>query len=38
MDQLAHEKTRVIGFHLTGNGLGYVDKGADGYVFVEDAT
>jgi glyoxylase-like metal-dependent hydrolase (beta-lactamase superfamily II) len=34
MDQLAHEKTRVIGYHLTGNGLGYVDKTADGYAFV----
>lgn len=34
MDQLAHEKTHVIGFHLTGNGLGYVEKGTDGYTFV----
>lgn len=38
LDQLAHEKTRVIGFHLRGDGVGYVDKGADGYVFVGDAT
>lgn len=37
MDQLSHEKTRVIGYHLTGNGLGYVDKTADGYVFVAEA-
>jgi glyoxylase-like metal-dependent hydrolase (beta-lactamase superfamily II) len=34
MDQLAHEKTRVIGYHLTGNGIGYVDKSANGYAFV----
>jgi glyoxylase-like metal-dependent hydrolase (beta-lactamase superfamily II) len=34
MDQLSYEKTRVVGFHLTGNGLGYVDKGPDGYAFV----
>ena len=37
MDQLAHEKTRVIGYHLAGNGLGHVDKTADGYAFVADA-
>jgi hypothetical protein len=34
---LAHEKTRVIGYHLAGNGLGHVDKTADGYAFVADA-
>jgi glyoxylase-like metal-dependent hydrolase (beta-lactamase superfamily II) len=34
MDQLAHEKMRVIGFHLTGNGVGYVEKATDGYTFV----
>ncbi len=37
LDQLSHEKTRVIGFHLTGNGLGYIEKGTDGYTFVTDA-
>lgn len=36
MDQLAHEKTRVIGFHLGGNGIGYVDKVTDGYAFVAE--
>ncbi|MEH6829592.1 MAG: MBL fold metallo-hydrolase [Sulfitobacter sp.] len=36
MDQLSHEKTLVIGFHLTGNGLGYVEKGTDGYTFVTE--
>lgn len=35
MDQLVHEKTRVIGYHLTGNGIGYVDKTSDGYAFVK---
>ncbi|AZV77023.1 MBL fold metallo-hydrolase [Parasedimentitalea marina] len=37
MDQLSHEKTRVIGYHLTGNGIGYVDKMSDGYAFVAEA-
>ncbi|WP_369758137.1 MULTISPECIES: MBL fold metallo-hydrolase [unclassified Falsihalocynthiibacter] len=37
LDQLANEKTRVIGYHLSGNGIGYVDKVSDGYVFVPEA-
>ena len=37
LDQLTHEKTQVIGFHLTGNGIGYVDRSEDGYVFVPEA-
>lgn len=36
MDQLAHEKMRVIGFHLTGDGVGYIDKSPDGYAFVTE--
>lgn len=36
LDQLSHEKTRVIGFHLTGNGLGYIEKAGDGYSFVTE--
>lgn len=36
MDQLAQEKTRVIGYHLTGNGIGYVDKTSAGYAFVKE--
>lgn len=36
MDQLAAEKTRIIGFHLAGNGTGYVDKTASGYTFVPE--
>lgn len=34
MDQLAHDKTRIIGFHLLGDGTGYVERSGDGYVFV----
>lgn len=36
MDRLAHEKMRVIGFHLTGDGVGHVDRTADGYAFVQE--
>jgi glyoxylase-like metal-dependent hydrolase (beta-lactamase superfamily II) len=36
MEQLVHEKMRVIGYHLTGNGVGYVDNTNDGYVFVPE--
>ena len=36
LDQLAHQKMRVIGYHLAGNGIGYVDKMSDGYVFVPE--
>lgn len=38
LDQLASEKTRIIGFHLLGNGTGYVDKTASGYTFVPEGT
>jgi glyoxylase-like metal-dependent hydrolase (beta-lactamase superfamily II) len=34
MDQLTTEKTRIIGYHLAGDGTGYVDKTATGYHFV----
>ena len=36
MDQLASEKTQIIGYHLKGNGVGYVDKTASGYHFVPE--
>ena len=36
MDRLSHEKMRVIGYHLTGNGVGYVDKTTGGYAFVTE--
>lgn len=38
MDQLAAEKTRIIGYHLRGNGTGYVDKTASGYSFVAEGS
>lgn len=38
LDQLSHEKTRVIGYHLRGNGVGFVDKTASGYTFVAEDT
>jgi glyoxylase-like metal-dependent hydrolase (beta-lactamase superfamily II) len=38
MDQLSHEKTRVIGFHLTGNGIGHIEKTTDGYAFVAEGS
>ncbi|MBB3993846.1 glyoxylase-like metal-dependent hydrolase (beta-lactamase superfamily II) [Sulfitobacter undariae] len=34
LDKLASEKTQIIGFHLAGGGMGYVDKTASGYAFV----
>ena len=34
LDQLASEKTQIIGFHLADGGAGYVDKTASGYAFV----
>ncbi len=34
MDQLAHDKTRIIGFHLPGDGTGHVEKSGDAYAFV----
>lgn len=36
MDQLATEQMRVIGYHLPGNGVGFVDKTSDGYTFVPE--
>lgn len=37
MDQLFSEKTHIIGYHLSRNGIGFVDKTSDGYVFVAQA-
>lgn len=36
MDQLANEQMHVLGFHLSGNGIGRVEKAEDGYRFVQD--
>lgn len=34
LDQLAAEKTQIIGFHLAGDGIGHVEKSASAYTFV----
>lgn len=34
LDQLAHEQTAVLGFHLPGDGLGRVERKDSGYRFV----
>ncbi|MDE4145407.1 MAG: MBL fold metallo-hydrolase [Pseudophaeobacter sp. bin_em_oilr2.035] len=34
LDQLAHEQTRVIGYHLPEGGLGQVARKGDGYRFI----
>lgn len=37
LDQLAAEKMQIIGFHLLGDGTGYVEKSGSGYKFVAGA-
>lgn len=38
LDQLAHEKIRILGFHLPNGGIGRVERKGDTYSFVsEDA-
>lgn len=34
LDQLASEQMRIVGYHLTGNGVGRVEKTDDNYRFV----
>jgi len=36
LDQLAHSKMQVIGYHLSGNGLGRVEKTGSGYRFLKE--
>ncbi|MGB3247278.1 MAG: MBL fold metallo-hydrolase [Sulfitobacter sp.] len=36
IDQLAADKMRIIGFHLAENGIGYVDRTSDGYMFIPE--
>lgn len=36
LDQLAAEKTRIIGYHLPGNGTGFVEKSGSGFTFVPE--
>lgn len=38
LDQLAQEQTRIIGFHLEGNGVGHVERKDSGYRFVPDGA
>lgn len=38
LDQLAQDKMQVIGFHLKGDGIGYVEKSGDAYVFVPEVS
>ena len=37
LDQLAHDQMPILGFHLTGNGIGRVERAGDTYRFVQDA-
>ncbi|MBT8412464.1 MAG: MBL fold metallo-hydrolase [Octadecabacter sp.] len=38
LDQLAQEQTHILGFHLSGNGIGRVERnGSGGYRFIQDA-
>ena len=38
LDQLAQEQTHILGFHLSGNGIGRVERNSSGgYRFVQDA-
>ncbi|GGH26836.1 MBL fold metallo-hydrolase [Cribrihabitans marinus] len=37
-DRIMSEQMRIVGFHLPRGGLGRVDKGAEGYVFVPGDT
>ena len=34
LDQLSQDKMQIVGYHLTGNGLGYVERHKGGYVFL----
>lgn len=38
LDQLAHEKTRILGFHLPNGGVGRVERKDDAYIFVSEKT
>ena len=37
-DRIIAEQMQVIGFHLPDGGMGHVDRGPDGFVFVPGAT
>lgn len=36
LDQLAHEKTRILGYHLPNGGIGRVERKGDTYSFVSE--
>ncbi len=36
LDKLALEKTKIIGYHLDGNGIGYVERNGDTYKFISE--
>lgn len=36
LDQLAADKTKLIGFHLPGNGTGFVEKNGSSFTFVAE--
>lgn len=38
LDQLAHEQTRILGYHLPNGGVGRVERQADSYIFVSEDT
>ncbi|MDF1717693.1 MAG: MBL fold metallo-hydrolase [Antarcticimicrobium sp.] len=38
LDQLAHEQTRLIGFHLPDGGIGRAERDGDGYRFVPETA
>ncbi|WP_299354442.1 MBL fold metallo-hydrolase [uncultured Shimia sp.] len=38
LDQLAADKTRLIGYHLPGGGMGHVERKGDVYRFVPDGA
>lgn len=38
LDQLAHEQTRLIGFHLPGGGIGRAERHEGGYRFVPETS
>jgi glyoxylase-like metal-dependent hydrolase (beta-lactamase superfamily II) len=36
LDKLALEKTKIIGYHIKGNGIGYVERRGDAYKFIPE--
>lgn len=38
LDQLAHDQTRILGFHLPGGGIGRVERKGSAYQFIAEET